>query len=143
MNTFTFLPPLYCIKHAPINNQYQISLLQLHATKMPSLILVTFLLQLTLHLINTIGTTPINEFLWTAYTTLRPSTSESSSKLVTLKGEVVRLKRELAATSAQDDFAKWAKLRRQHDKAVAEYDKVGTYTSFQISCYPSFHVKLD
>jgi hypothetical protein len=92
---------------------------------MPSLLLVTFLLQLTLHLINTIGTAPINEFLWAAYTTILPSSSESSSKITTLKREVVRLKRELAATSAQDDFAKWAKLRRQHDKAVTDYEKVG------------------
>jgi hypothetical protein len=92
---------------------------------MPSLLLVTFMLQLTLHLVNTIGTAPINEFLWTAYTTILPSSSEASTKIATLKREVVRLKRELQATSAQDDFAKWAKLRRQHDKAVADYEKVG------------------
>jgi hypothetical protein len=96
---------------------------------MPSLLLVTFLLQVVTHLINTIGATTINEFLWTAYTTILPSSSESSSKIATLKREVVRLKRELAATSAQDDFARWAKLRRQHDKAVAEYEKVGTLSS--------------
>lgn len=29
-------------------------------------------------------------------------------------------------TSAQDDFAKWAKLRRQHDKKKDEYEKNGT-----------------
>ncbi|RDI85459.1 hypothetical protein Vi05172_g4726 [Venturia inaequalis] len=91
---------------------------------MPSLLLVTFLLQLTLHLINTIGTTPINDFLWSAYTTIFPSQAGSSPKITTLKREVVRLKRELAATSAQDDFAKWAKLRRQHDKAAADYEKI-------------------
>jgi hypothetical protein len=37
----------------------------------------------------------------------------------------VRLKREMAAISAQDDFARWAKLRRQHDKALEEHDKKG------------------
>jgi len=95
-----------------------------YTTRMPSLLLTTFLLQLTLHLINTIGTTTINEFLWNLYTTLFPSTSQTSSKVTTLKREVVRLKRDLSATSAQDDFARWAKLKRQHDKAVAEYDKL-------------------
>jgi hypothetical protein len=35
------------------------------------------------------------------------------------------LKRELAGVSAQDDFARWAKLRRQHDKAVQEFEKIG------------------
>jgi tail-anchored protein insertion receptor len=93
---------------------------------MPSLLLTTFLLQLALHLINTIGTTTINEYLWILYTTLFPSTSQTSSELSALKREVVRLKRDLAATSAQDDFARWAKLKRQHDKAVGEYDKLGT-----------------
>jgi hypothetical protein len=32
------------------------------------------------------------------------------------------------AVSAQDEFSKWAKLRRQHDKAMEEYDKKGTRT---------------
>jgi hypothetical protein len=32
-------------------------------------------------------------------------------------------------TSAQDDFAKWAKLRRQHDKKKAEYDQNGKKTT--------------
>lgn len=39
--------------------------------------------------------------------------------------EIIRLKRELRSTSSQDEFAKWAKLRRQHDKAVAEYEQQG------------------
>jgi len=91
---------------------------------MPSLLLTVFLLQLTLHLINSIGATALNELLWNAYNKYLPtSTSKSTQSQATLKREVVRLKRELAAVSAQDDFARWAKLRRQHDKAVAEYDK--------------------
>lgn len=43
------------------------------------------------------------------------------------------MKREMNAVSAQDDFARWAKLRRQHDKAVAEYDKSCTSPSLIIS----------
>ena len=35
----------------------------------------------------------------------------------------MRLKREMNATSSQDQFAKWAKLRRQHDKALAQCDE--------------------
>jgi len=53
------------------------------------------------------------------------STSSSGSEKVThLRAEVVRLKRELAAVSAQDEFSRWAKIRRQHDKAVEEHDKI-------------------
>lgn len=44
-----------------------------------------------------------------------------------LRREVVRLKREMNAVSAQDEFSKWAKLRRQHDKALEEHDKKGTH----------------
>ena len=31
----------------------------------------------------------------------------------------------MAAISAQDEFTRWAKLRRQHDKALAEHDQKG------------------
>jgi predicted aconitase with swiveling domain len=42
-----------------------------------------------------------------------------------LRREVVRLKREMKAISAQDEFSKWAKVRRQHDKALEEHDRKG------------------
>jgi hypothetical protein len=38
----------------------------------------------------------------------------------------VRLKRELGKVSAQDQFSTWAKLQRQHDKALSEFQKIGT-----------------
>jgi hypothetical protein len=38
----------------------------------------------------------------------------------------MRLKREMNSISAQDDFARWAKLRRQHDKAEDEYKRKST-----------------
>lgn len=44
----------------------------------------------------------------------------------------MRLKRELNATSAQDEFSKWAKLRRQHDKVLAEHEKAsGELSAFK------------
>jgi len=39
----------------------------------------------------------------------------------------VRLNREMKAVSAQDDFAKWARIRREHDKAKDKYDKQCTH----------------
>lgn len=39
-----------------------------------------------------------------------------------LKTEILRLRAELAATSSQDEFAKWAKLRRKLDKGVADLE---------------------
>jgi len=38
---------------------------------------------------------------------------------------VLRLKKEMNAISAQDNFAKWAKVRREHDKAMAAHDQKG------------------
>jgi CHD5-like protein. len=37
------------------------------------------------------------------------------------------LKREMNSTSSQDEFAKWAKLRRRHDKAMEEYESMSTH----------------
>jgi hypothetical protein len=44
-----------------------------------------------------------------------------------LRNEVVRLQREMVGVSAQDNFAKWARLRRDHDKAKDKYEKAGMY----------------
>jgi len=110
---------------------------------MPSLLLVVFILQLVLHLINTVGASTIDELvrasttaavelpvltiiqLWVLYNKLPTPTSGSAQRCQTLKKEIVQLKRELGNTSAQDNFGKWAKLDRQHNKAVAEYQKLG------------------
>jgi uncharacterized membrane protein (DUF106 family) len=45
-----------------------------------------------------------------------------SSHVKKLKQQVIRLKQTMDSTSAQDEFAKWAKLRRQYDKLSAELD---------------------
>lgn len=46
----------------------------------------------------------------------------------------MQLKRELGNTSAQDNFGKWAKLDRQHNKAMAEYQKLGANTRIFKKC---------
>lgn len=57
-----------------------------------------------------------------------------------LKVELLTTKKELTQTSAQDQFAKWAKLRRSVDKGIAELEKLSeshplvrlTRTHFQL-----------
>ena len=44
----------------------------------------------------------------------------------------MKLKREMNATSSQDEFAKWAKIRRAHDKALAQYDEVCVCNPFPL-----------
>ena len=61
--------------------------------------------------------------LWTLYSKLPLSSSHDIGDQVRLRRDVVRLKREMAGISAQDEFSRWAKLRRQHDKAEEEYNK--------------------
>jgi hypothetical protein len=63
--------------------------------------------------------------LWVLYNKLPTPTSKSAQRCQALKKEIVQLKRELGNTSAQDNFGKWAKLDRQHNKAMAEYQKLG------------------
>lgn len=45
-----------------------------------------------------------------------------------LKTELLATKKELVQTSAQDQFAKWAKLRRSVDKGIAELEKLSEYS---------------
>ena len=40
----------------------------------------------------------------------------------------MKVRMEMNGTSAQDDFAKWAKLRRKHDKLHEQLEKNRTYT---------------
>ncbi|KAF2491258.1 hypothetical protein BU16DRAFT_435232, partial [Lophium mytilinum] len=91
---------------------------------MPSLLLVVFVLQLALHLLNNVGASSVNQLLWVLYNKLPTPTAAGAKKQTIAKREVIRLKREMAGISAQDDFARWAKVRRQHDKAVADFEKI-------------------
>jgi hypothetical protein len=65
--------------------------------------------------------------LWILYLKLPTSTSKNAREQSRLKREVVQLKREMNNTSSQDEFAKWAKLRRKHDKAMDEYEAMSAY----------------
>ncbi|KAF2155691.1 Guided entry of tail-anchored protein 1 [Myriangium duriaei CBS 260.36] len=93
---------------------------------MLSLLLLPFLVQLAIHLVNTFGAATINELLWTIFSKFPTQTSRDATEADKLRREVVRLKRELAGVSAQDEFSKWAKLRRQHDKVAAEHEKISS-----------------
>lgn len=53
------------------------------------------------------------------------ASSKDAQDQLRLRREVLRLKKEMNAISAQDDFAKWAKIRREHDKAMAAHDQKG------------------
>lgn len=81
---------------------------------------------------------PFNEKqIWILYLKLPTSTARKGRDLQTKKREVLQLKREMNNTSSQDEFAKWAKLRRRHDKSMEEYDTLSTFPLLSsISIYP-------
>lgn len=63
--------------------------------------------------------------LWVLYNKLPTPTAKDEAEVVRLRKEIVTMKRELGSISAQDEFTKWAKLRRQLDKVEAQYKKSG------------------
>lgn len=65
--------------------------------------------------------------LWQLYLKLPTTTSRNAREQQRMKREVVQLKREMNSTSSQDEFAKWAKLRRRHDKSLEECEAMSTY----------------
>ncbi|CAG9980584.1 unnamed protein product [Clonostachys byssicola] len=93
---------------------------------MPSpLLLVVFVVEAAVRLINAIGAARINEFdhqLWTAINYLPVPTSKAAAEQRKLQADYLKVRSELNATSSQDQFAKWAKLRRQHDKLLEQLE---------------------
>ncbi|KAI0147821.1 CHD5-like protein-domain-containing protein [Xylariaceae sp. FL1272] len=93
---------------------------------MPSLLLVVLLVEVTVTLVNTIGAAAINQVLWNIYLALPTETSRSAAEKKKVQKDYLAIRRELNATSSQDQFAKWAKLRRQHDKQLEQLEKIKT-----------------
>ncbi|TQS34793.1 hypothetical protein Golomagni_04813 [Golovinomyces magnicellulatus] len=89
---------------------------------MLSLLLITFLIQLAIQIINTVGVSTINSTLWKIWNKFQTPTSELLAENRKLRIQVLKLREELNSTSSQDEFAKWARLRRTHDKAVEKLE---------------------
>lgn len=72
-------------------------------------------------LISLIGQATITGFLYNiVFTYVLPSGQHK--KVASLKRDIVKNRLELKNTSAQDEFSKWAKMRRTVDKQVAELE---------------------
>ncbi|OTB04138.1 hypothetical protein M426DRAFT_320987 [Hypoxylon sp. CI-4A] len=89
---------------------------------MLTLLGLVFLVELGAHLVNTVGAATINNILWTLYLSLPTETSKQATEQKILQKEYLTIRRDLNATSSQDQFAKWAKLRRQHDKLLEQLE---------------------
>ncbi|CAI7595449.1 unnamed protein product [Penicillium pancosmium] len=102
---------------------------------MLSLIFTVLFVHVAIYLVNTIGATTIDSLLWHLYLKLPTSTSRKAREQQRKKQEAVQLKREMNSTSSQDEFAKWAKLRRRHDKSMEEYEAMNKAVSSQKSSF--------
>ncbi|KAE8350353.1 Protein get1 [Aspergillus coremiiformis] len=91
---------------------------------MLSLIWTIFFLHVTIYVVNTVGASTIDSLLWLLYLKLPTSTAKNAREQSRLKHEVVELKRDMNNTSSQDEFAKWAKIKRRHDKTMDEYEQL-------------------
>ncbi|KEY72734.1 hypothetical protein S7711_02521 [Stachybotrys chartarum IBT 7711] len=89
---------------------------------MVSLLVLVFAIEAAVRIINAVGASTINNLLWTAYNHLPVSTSKSAAQQRKMQADYLKVRRELNATSSQDEFAKWAKLRRQHDKLLEQLE---------------------
>ncbi|SPJ74925.1 probable Protein GET1 [Fusarium torulosum] len=90
---------------------------------MASLMLSVFVVEVVVNLVNTIGATAINNLLWTLINFLPIPTSKAAGEQRKIQADYLKVRRDLNATSSQDEFARWAKLRRQHDKLLDQLEK--------------------
>ncbi|KAJ9476349.1 Protein GET1 [Pseudozyma hubeiensis] len=79
--------------------------------------IVIFLSVVVVQTIAAIGKQRLQDILWLLYTALFHRSTLSTQRR--LRREMLTTKQQLSATSSQDQFAKWAKLRRSVDKQLA------------------------
>ncbi|KAG6817506.1 GET complex subunit get1 [Tephrocybe sp. NHM501043] len=89
-----------------------------------SLIFTIFALVFVTQLISWIGQNVLLDLAYSVY--LWVFHSSTSAQLRAKRKEVLNTKAELLKTSAQDQFAKWAKLRRSVDKGLVELEKLNS-----------------
>lgn len=70
--------------------------------------------------------------LWTLINYLAVSTSKSAGEQRKLQAEYLQVRGDLNATSSQDEFAKWARLRRQHDKLLDKLESTSMSCQFRM-----------
>lgn len=93
---------------------------------MASLLVIIFVVEIAVVVVNSIGATAINDLLWRLYSSTPMGTSKLVREQRELQKSYLAVRRDLNATSSQDEFAKWAKLRRQHDKMLEQLEKMKT-----------------
>jgi len=102
-----------------------------------SVLTTIFILVFLTELVRWIGKSVLLELAYPLYTRLflKPTIERQR----TLRADVLAAKRDLLQTSSQDQFAKWAKLRRRVDRGLAELDTINSQLA---TARTSFSVKF-
>ncbi|KAI0339849.1 hypothetical protein BDW22DRAFT_1360869 [Trametopsis cervina] len=103
-----------------------------------TLIFTIFVLVFVTEVISWIGKSVLLELAYALY--LRVLYSAKIAQQRKLKAEILANKKELLQTSAQDQFAKWAKLRRSVDRGLSDLEKLNSELS---SSKTSFSMKFN
>ncbi|KAJ7282882.1 WRB/Get1 family [Mycena rebaudengoi] len=98
-----------------------------------SLLFTIFALVFVTQLITWVGKSVLLELVYAVY--LQVFHSATATRQRKLKADLLALKSELLRTSAQDQFAKWAKLRRSVDKGLADLEKLNAEISARKSAF--------
>ncbi|KAF8199800.1 WRB/Get1 family [Mycena galopus ATCC 62051] len=98
-----------------------------------ALLFTIFILVFVTELIAWIGQSALLEVVYALY--LRVFHAATATRQRKLKSDLLTLKGELLRTSAQDQFAKWAKLRRSVDKGLADLEKLNGEISARKSAF--------
>ncbi|WVN86188.1 uncharacterized protein L203_101349 [Cryptococcus depauperatus CBS 7841] len=98
-----------------------------------NLAVLVFLIVLLTQVISWIGHSAVQELAFLVY--YRICLSGTASAQNNIRKQVLEDKAELGKTSSQDEFAKWAKLKRKLDKGLADLEKINTTLSSSRSSF--------
>ncbi|KAL1925490.1 uncharacterized protein VTP21DRAFT_373 [Calcarisporiella thermophila] len=104
---------------------------------MAGLALAILLLVLLSEAILFFGYTAVTNFAYNAWLEIRYK--KEMNKQRKLKHDALQLRAEIRGTSSQDEFAKWAKLRRKLDSTVTQLEKLNSELAFSRT---SFELKF-
>jgi hypothetical protein len=93
-------------------------------SKMPNLALLILITVISTQAVSWIGKSVLQQIAFSTYSRIFLSSKSKQQRI--LRKQVLVDKAELSRTSSQDEFAKWARLRRKVDKSLADLEKVST-----------------
>ncbi|WVQ72047.1 protein GET1 [Cryptococcus sp. DSM 104548] len=102
---------------------------------MLNLALLIFLAVLFTQVVSWVGKSVLQEIAFAGYSKIVLSSTARKQKA--LRKQVLEDKAELGRTSSQDQFAKWAKIRRKLDKGMADLEKINSTLQASRSSFTS------